>query len=436
MARIETYPIDTKLEPNDRWIGTDQTGSETRNYTVDGVFSYIVDKSTGNITVNNPDEEDLTAVDFKLKFKDRDASGFRRGYKIIRADFDWASIPATHANSIWEIRYEFDLGGLAITLPDNVFLLFKGGYISNYSSITANFGKASLCLPNGFDGSGTIDPTFVFDVCFTQDDKDKLDGIQALATVSDLGYTASPTDGTVTNTGGVDSTIPVFTSTNAGLLEPLNTLTNKPVPVLADTLLIEDSEDSNNKKNIQIGDLPVQSGTTNLSYTPSSTDGTVVSDTGTDAILPAGSTVDASLMLPGDKTKLNSIATGAQVNVPADWNTIQNQPQVLERMGTTVPPISFVYPNIIPILTPGSTLFPLSMTALAQCKVANNGYAVGEWVQVEIGGSLSMTNILFETLTVRVSTTALPLVSAINNTIQPLSSAHWNLQLTFWGYQF
>lgn len=53
---------------------------------------------------------------------------------------------------------------------------------------------------------------------------------------------------------------------------------------------------------------------TNLSYTASSTNGIVNSDTGTDATLPAGSTINASLMLPADKTKLNGIATGATAN--------------------------------------------------------------------------------------------------------------------------
>lgn len=46
---------------------------------------------------------------------------------------------------------------------------------------------------------------------------------------------------------------------------------------------------------------------TNLSYTPSSTQGVVTSSTGTSATIPAGSTSDASLMLPADKLKLNKI---------------------------------------------------------------------------------------------------------------------------------
>ena len=68
-----------------------------------------------------------------------------------------------------------------------------------------------------------------------------------------------------------------------------------------------------------IGDLPGSSGTTNLGYTGSTTDGTVTSSTGTNATLPlvvaAG---NAGLMTGADKTKLNGIAAGAQVNVGTD----------------------------------------------------------------------------------------------------------------------
>lgn len=52
----------------------------------------------------------------------------------------------------------------------------------------------------------------------------------------------------------------------------------------------------------------------NLAYTASASFGVVTSDTGTDATIPAGSTVNASLMLPADKTKLDGIATGATAN--------------------------------------------------------------------------------------------------------------------------
>ena len=71
------------------------------------------------------------------------------------------------------------------------------------------------------------------------------------------------------------------------------------------------SDDAINGKTLVTIDGGGGSGVTNLTYTASATQGQVNSDTGTDAVIPAGDTVNASLMLPGDKTKLNGIETGA-----------------------------------------------------------------------------------------------------------------------------
>ncbi len=55
-----------------------------------------------------------------------------------------------------------------------------------------------------------------------------------------------------------------------------------------------------------VGYITSATGTTNLGYTASPTDGTVTSDTGTDATLPLADTTNAGLLSPGDKTKLNN----------------------------------------------------------------------------------------------------------------------------------
>jgi hypothetical protein len=54
---------------------------------------------------------------------------------------------------------------------------------------------------------------------------------------------------------------------------------------------------------------------TNLGYTTAASNGTVTSSTGTNATLPAATTSLAGLMTGADKTKLDGIAAGAQVNV-------------------------------------------------------------------------------------------------------------------------
>lgn len=55
-------------------------------------------------------------------------------------------------------------------------------------------------------------------------------------------------------------------------------------------------------------------GATNLSYTPAGASGTVASDTGTDAVIPAATVTFAGLFLPSEKSKLTGIATGATAN--------------------------------------------------------------------------------------------------------------------------
>ncbi len=74
---------------------------------------------------------------------------------------------------------------------------------------------------------------------------------------------------------------------------------------------------------------------TNLGYTPSATNGIVTSDTGTDATIPLGNGTDAGLSIndytTAEKNKLSGIATGAEVNVNADWNSASGDSQILNK---------------------------------------------------------------------------------------------------------
>ena len=51
--------------------------------------------------------------------------------RIIPLAFDWQNIPEDYSNSIWEIRYDFDLAGQSIILPENVTIRFNGGVLGN-----------------------------------------------------------------------------------------------------------------------------------------------------------------------------------------------------------------------------------------------------------------------------------------------------------------
>lgn len=83
----------------------------------------------GDVT-NAPDEEDITEVDGLLKLKNRPAGLYSHGYKILRR-----GIPLLEQmnliNTIYEIRYDFDLGGETLTVPENCVLKFEGGSINN-----------------------------------------------------------------------------------------------------------------------------------------------------------------------------------------------------------------------------------------------------------------------------------------------------------------
>jgi ribosomal protein L35AE/L33A len=72
-------------------------------------------------------------------------------------------------------------------------------------------------------------------------------------------------------------------------------------------------------------------GATNLGYTPSATNGIVTSDTGADATIPLADSTNAGLLTPAEKTKLQGIATGAEVNVNADWNATSGDAQILNK---------------------------------------------------------------------------------------------------------
>ena len=79
---------------------------------------------------NAPDEEDLTTEHGKLKFKNRVATLSSKGYCILRKDKSFVS-QVHEVDTIYEIRYGFDLGGDIVHLPEGCALKFVGGEIIN-----------------------------------------------------------------------------------------------------------------------------------------------------------------------------------------------------------------------------------------------------------------------------------------------------------------
>lgn len=102
-----------------------------------------------NVT-NFPDDEDIVSVDNMLKFKDREADATKfqsKGYVILRKNLrlvngvvkniltqDMINQP----NTIYEIRYDFDLGGETIKIPDNCTISENGGSLYNGNIVIGN----------------------------------------------------------------------------------------------------------------------------------------------------------------------------------------------------------------------------------------------------------------------------------------------------------
>lgn len=124
-----------------------------------------------NVT-NFPDDEDIASVDNMLKFKDReaDAANFQsKGYIILRKNLrlvngvvkniltqDMVNQP----NTIYEIRYDFDLNGANIVIAENCILNFKGGTINNGVIVGNNTFIKDIIFKNiKFDG--TFGPTTI-----------------------------------------------------------------------------------------------------------------------------------------------------------------------------------------------------------------------------------------------------------------------------------
>lgn len=87
----------------------------------------------GDVT-NQPDEEDLTSENERLKFKDRDYNsllGTGLGYVILRKSLSFSDQITEKANTVFEVRYDFDLNGETVSLPNNCILKMCGGKIYN-----------------------------------------------------------------------------------------------------------------------------------------------------------------------------------------------------------------------------------------------------------------------------------------------------------------
>lgn len=115
-------------------------------------------------------------------------------------------------------------------------------------------------------------------------------------------------NGTITFTSGT-GTAPVIIDVTENASE---VLTTTPITINGTTY------PANTTVETILSAISTYTGTTNLTYTPSATNGTIVSDTGSDATIPQATITDAGLLIPADKIKLNNLSgvnTGDQTSI-------------------------------------------------------------------------------------------------------------------------
>ena len=150
---------------------------------------------------------------------------------------------------------------------------------------------------------------------------------------TNLSYTASPTQGLVVSDTGTDAVIPLATTTNAGLFDPVDKSKIDFLSVTGainldnaiQTLSFNTGTNILTISNGNTVDLSTLAGggggATNLSYTASPTQGVVTSDTGTDATLPLATTTNAGLLDPTDKTKIDDLVAFSDQTISVTGGT-------------------------------------------------------------------------------------------------------------------
>lgn len=116
------------------------------------ISEFHITNNIANEYINNPDEEDITVIDDKLKFKDKEYnlsefSGLSRTY--LRKNIIGSKNVLTYdmfnsSSTIYHIQYNYDLDGKTIVIPSDSILLFEGGsfyngtIVGNHTTILSN----------------------------------------------------------------------------------------------------------------------------------------------------------------------------------------------------------------------------------------------------------------------------------------------------------
>lgn len=121
-----TNAVAAKME----WDETNNAWKLNGNFYATGFISAGgVSQSGGSGAPIEINTEDFAEVDGVLQLADRTTSN-GMGYIILRKDMSFAS-QITKTNTIYEVRYSFNLSGASVTIPSNCVLKFVGGMLVN-----------------------------------------------------------------------------------------------------------------------------------------------------------------------------------------------------------------------------------------------------------------------------------------------------------------
>ena len=132
MARISSYPIDSRIQDKDSWIGTESSNRVTRNFTAEDIANYVVTFTSAAITKLVPYFQIATPGG---------SDTYTQSNNIV--DFDWSGGSGT---------YEY-------ILPSATAIPYRTIRFVNNSTVSANT-KVRITAP----GTETIDGGAFFEI--------------------------------------------------------------------------------------------------------------------------------------------------------------------------------------------------------------------------------------------------------------------------------
>lgn len=146
------------------WITGETVTSNKLNHMEEGI--YDAEREINELEALNPFAGEVDVTDAErnqalanISNQSDDPTIGKMGYKVLQSNATFAS-QVTEQNTIYEIRYVFDLNNQSVTIPANSVLRFEGGIIKN-GTIVGNKTSFSGSNIQGIDSTVNVSGTFV-----------------------------------------------------------------------------------------------------------------------------------------------------------------------------------------------------------------------------------------------------------------------------------